>query len=56
MSRVAVIGVGQVGLVTATFPVHLCYDVSCGDSVPDKAAMLSRGEIPQTEADLEGFG
>ena len=53
MSRVAVIGAGYVGLVTAACLADLGHDVSCADIVPEKVAMLSRGEIPLLEAGLD---
>jgi UDPglucose 6-dehydrogenase len=52
MSRVAVIGAGYVGVVTAAFLAGLGHDVTCADIVPEKVAMLSRGEIPVVEAGL----
>jgi UDPglucose 6-dehydrogenase len=52
MSRVAVIGAGYVGLVTAAFLADVGHDVSCADIVPQRVAMLSRGEVPVVEADL----
>jgi UDPglucose 6-dehydrogenase len=53
MSRVAVIGAGYVGVVTAAFLAGLGHDVTCADIVPEKVAMLSRGEIPVVEAGLD---
>jgi UDPglucose 6-dehydrogenase len=52
MSRVAVIGAGYVGLVTAAFLADVGHDVLCADIVPQRVAMLSRGEVPVVEADL----
>jgi glycine/D-amino acid oxidase-like deaminating enzyme len=49
MSRLAVIGAGYVGLVTSATLAHLGHDVCCADIVPEKVAMLSRGEIPIVE-------
>ena len=49
MSRLAVIGAGYVGLVTSATLAHLGLDVCCADIVPEKVAMLSRGEIPMVE-------
>ena len=53
MSRVAVIGVGYVGLVTGAVLAHLGHDVTCADIVPSRLAMLSRGEIPILETGLD---
>ena len=53
MSRVAVIGAGYAGLVTAAFLADLGHDVSCADIVPEKVAMLSQGEISIVEAGLD---
>jgi UDPglucose 6-dehydrogenase len=53
MSRVAVIGAGYVGVVTAAFLAGLGHDVTCADIVPEKVAMLSRGGIPVVEAGLD---
>ena len=49
MSRLAVIGAGYVGLVTSATLARLGHDVCCADIVPEKVAMLSRGEIPMVE-------
>jgi UDPglucose 6-dehydrogenase len=49
MSRLAVIGAGYAGLVTSATLAHLGHDVCCADIVPEKVAMLSRGEIPIVE-------
>ncbi len=49
MSRLADIGAGYVGLVTSATLAHLSHDVRCADIVPEKVAMLSRGEIPIVE-------
>ena len=49
MSRLAVIGAGYVGLVTSATLAHLGHDVCCADIVPEKVAMLSRGQIPMVE-------
>ena len=37
------------GLVTSATLAHLGHDVCCADLVPEKVAMLSRGEIPMVE-------
>ena len=49
MSRLAVIRAGYVGLVTSATVAHLGNDVCCANIVPEKVAMLSRGEIPTVE-------
>lgn len=49
MSRVAVIGAGYVGLATTALLVQLGNDVSCADILPERVAMLNRGEIPILE-------
>jgi UDPglucose 6-dehydrogenase len=51
--RVAVIGAGYVGLTTGAFLAGLGHEVCCGDSVSEKVAMLSRGEIPIVEPRLD---
>ena len=53
MSRLAVIGAGYVGLVTSATLARLGHDVCCADIVPEKVAMLSRGEIPMVESGLD---
>ena len=53
MSRVAVIGAGYVGLVTGAVLAQWGHDVTCADIMPDKVAMLSRGEIPILETGLD---
>ena len=51
--RVAVIGVGYVGLPTAATLAHLGHRVTCGDADPRKIEMLRRGEVPIVEEHLE---
>ena len=52
--RLAVIGAGYVGLVTSATLAHLGHDVCCADIVPEKVAMLSRGEdTPMVEPGLD---
>jgi UDPglucose 6-dehydrogenase len=51
--KVAVIGVGYVGLPTAATLAHLGHKVSCGDADPAKVAMLRRGKVPIVEERLE---
>ena len=53
MSAIAVVGTGYVGLTTGAYLAHLGHAVVCADVVPEKVAMLSRGEIPIFEAGLE---
>jgi NADPH-dependent glutamate synthase beta subunit-like oxidoreductase len=58
MSRLAVIGAGNRGLVTSATLAHLGHEVCCADIVSEKVAMLSRGEIPMVElgCSLRGSG
>ena len=51
--RIAVIGVGYVGLPTAATLAHLGHRVTCGDADPAKVEMLQRGEVPIVEDHLE---
>lgn len=51
--QVAVIGAGYVGLVTAAGLAYLGHTVRAGERDPRKLEMLSRGEIPFFEADLD---
>ena len=51
--RVAVIGVGYVGLPTAATLAHLGHQVTCGDADPAKVAMLVEGRVPIVEDHLE---
>ncbi len=51
--RVAVVGTGYVGLTTGAYLAHLGHDVICADIVPEKIAMLSRGQVPILEAGLD---
>jgi UDPglucose 6-dehydrogenase len=51
--KVAVIGVGYVGLPTAATLAHLGHRVTCGDADPRKVDMLRRGEVPIVEEHLE---
>jgi UDPglucose 6-dehydrogenase len=51
--RVAVIGVGYVGLPTAATLAHLGHRVTCGDADPRKVEMLQRGDVPIVEEHLE---
>ncbi len=51
--HVAVVGTGYVGLTTGAYLAHLGHDVVCADVLPDKVAMLSRGDVPILEAGLD---
>jgi UDPglucose 6-dehydrogenase len=51
--KVAVIGVGYVGLPTAATLAHLGHRVTCGDADPAKVEMLSQGRVPIVEDHLE---
>ena len=51
--RIAVIGVGYVGLPTAATLAYLGHQVTCGDADPRKIEMLQRGEVPIVEEHLE---
>ncbi|HLN15151.1 MAG TPA: UDP-glucose/GDP-mannose dehydrogenase family protein [Acidimicrobiales bacterium] len=51
--RVAVVGVGYVGLPTAATLARLGHTVVCGDRDAERIAGLQRGEVPILEAGLE---
>ena len=51
--RIAVIGTGYVGLTTGAYLAHLGHEVTCADVVPEKVAMLNRGQIPIYEPGLD---
>ena len=51
--RVAVIGAGYVGVVTAAGFAEFGNEVICVDKVPEKVAMLQKGEIPFYEPGLK---
>ena len=51
--QVAVIGAGYVGLVTGAGLAYLGHSVRLGERDPDKLEMLSAGEVPFFEADLD---
>jgi UDPglucose 6-dehydrogenase len=53
MMRVAVVGVGYVGLTTAACFAHLGHDVTGADIDPAKIDRLNGGEIPIFEAGLQ---
>lgn len=53
MARIAVVGTGYVGLVTGACFADLGNEVACIDIVPEKVAMLERGELPIYEPQLE---
>jgi UDPglucose 6-dehydrogenase len=50
---IAIIGTGYVGLTTGAVLAHLGHQVVCADVVPEKVAMLQRGEVPIVEAGLD---
>ena len=51
--NICVIGTGYVGLVTGCIFADLGNEVICVDKMPDKIAMLERGEMPIYEPGLE---
>ncbi len=51
-AHVAVIGTGYVGLTTGAYLAHLGHHVVCADVLPDKLALLEKGEVPFFEAGL----
>jgi len=51
--KVAVIGAGYVGVVTATGFAEFGNEVVCVDKIPEKVEMLRRGEIPFYEPGLQ---
>ncbi len=51
--KVAVIGAGHVGLVTATALASLGHEVVCMDADPEKVATLRSGRAPFHEPDLD---
>jgi len=53
--RVAVIGTGRVGLVTAACLAHVGHEVIGVDDDGERIARLSRGEIPVQEPALEAM-
>jgi UDPglucose 6-dehydrogenase len=53
MSRIAVIGVGYVGLTTGVCFAHLGHDVVCADIDTAKIDRLNAGEVPIVEAGLD---
>jgi UDPglucose 6-dehydrogenase len=52
--RIGVIGVGYVGLVTATALAELGHEVTCIDINPERVARLSAGDVPFFEPGLDG--
>ena len=51
--KVAVIGTGYVGLVSAAGLAEMGHDVTCVDIDPERVAMVERGEAPIHEPGLE---
>ena len=53
MTRIAVIGCGYVGAVSAACFAELGHDVDCVDTDPDRIALLRSGRSPIHEPGLE---
>mgnify|MGYP001234006346 CR=1 FL=1 len=53
MTKVAIVGTGYVGLTTGACLAHLGHEVVCADVNEEKVALLSRGEIPFLEDELD---
>ena len=53
MSRIAVVGAGYVGLVTAAAMAKLGHDVTCVDVDLEKVASIKANRLPIEEPDLE---
>ncbi len=53
--RVVMIGAGYVGLVSGTCLAEFGFNVTCVDALPEKIAMLQRGEIPIYEPGLDAL-
>lgn len=51
--KIAMIGTGYVGLVSGVCFADFGHDVVCVDKLPEKIAMLNRGEVPIYEPGLE---
>ncbi|MGE0794787.1 MAG: UDP-glucose/GDP-mannose dehydrogenase family protein [Acidimicrobiia bacterium] len=51
--HVAIVGTGYVGLTTGAYLAHLGHEVVCADVVPEKVALLSKGQVPILEAGLD---
>ncbi len=51
--KIAIIGTGYVGLVSGVCFSDFGHDVVCVDKVPEKIAMLERGEVPIYEPGLD---
>jgi UDPglucose 6-dehydrogenase len=50
--RIAMVGSGDVGLVSGAYLAQFGHDVTCIDKVADKVAQLPKGEIPIYEPGL----
>lgn len=53
--KIAVVGTGYVGLVSGVCFAELGHHVTCVDRLPEKIAMLERGEVPIYEPGLDGL-
>jgi len=53
--KIAMIGTGYVGLVSGVCFSDFGHDVICVDRMPDKIAMLERGEVPIYEPGLDAL-
>ncbi|RZA14431.1 MAG: UDP-glucose 6-dehydrogenase, partial [Proteobacteria bacterium] len=51
--KIAIVGVGYVGLVTGTCLADVGYTVTCVDNNPDKVVALKNGENPIFEPGLD---
>ena len=55
MEKVAVVGVGYVGLVAGACFAHVGHDVVCVDVDEKKVDSLNKGQVPFFEPDLESY-
>jgi UDPglucose 6-dehydrogenase/GDP-mannose 6-dehydrogenase len=51
--RVTIIGTGYVGLTTGVCLANVGHDVVCVDIIPDRVALINRGESPFYEPELD---